>query len=403
MPVYTYAFSGGQDEVAGYGDKWIIGFGGTWIVGDTWKITFVTTEGDFVVGYGNLGGETPTFCFTYRKRVYLAMGSRFNFSDNDDPTQWEIQGSGAGFIKYLSQLGGMDSVVCFGQMQGRLAVFARKTIQMWVADADPNNFSLVQTIENSGTVSKDSVKSIGDLDVVYLDDTGVRSLRAKEVTLNSTVDDVGAAIDKFVRDRISDGSTACAIVEPRTKDYWLFVKDIIFVLCRHPSAGVQAWATYEPKDAEGNVFTPEKFVVFDGIVYCRTRENTHIVYGGLTGDTYDNTVAIVESPWLNDKTPGVHKIFDSLDVIWSGAWTLFGATNPKALPAPPHPSAFTEIVRLGDGTNPNASMDSSYDTGVIRFPAQGTHIKIRAVSSNTSTKAAVFSAFSIHYNQGQIR
>src|SRR5229473_4460397 len=100
MPTYNYPFSGGVNAIPGWGDRWNFLFGGTWINGDTWTVEVTSTTGDFTLGLGRLSKLNFTnnpsallaVCFTYRDRVYLALGSQFNFSDNGDVTQWEEQG-----------------------------------------------------------------------------------------------------------------------------------------------------------------------------------------------------------------------------------------------------------------------------------------------------------------------
>src|SRR4029077_4855653 len=151
----------GSDGLPAYGqqDKFIFNAG--WVVGDLWQILFTASaQGNFTIGSGvgeginislALSDQTPiapTVCFTYRNRVYVGFGSQFSFSDNGDPTGWEEQAPGAGFVPYLSQLGNQDAITALSQLQGRLAVIARRSIQLWTVDADPNNFALVQTLDN---------------------------------------------------------------------------------------------------------------------------------------------------------------------------------------------------------------------------------------------------------------
>lgn len=257
MPTYNYAFGGGQDAQTGYGDRWVVCFSGTWAFNDFWKVMMTSTQGDYALGVGAFAALTPTVCFTYRDREYLGMGSQVNFSDNGDPTGWEVQNAGAGFLQYLSQFGGQDTVEALNQLQGRLAIFATNSIQIWIVDADPAQFSLAQTLDNIGTSAPLSVQNLGDLDVIFLDDTGYRSLRSKEVTLNAYVDDVGTPVDKLVRiDLLSvSASTAVGIVEPSTKNYWNYLNGKIYVLSRHLSSKITAWALYEPTALIGSKMT----------------------------------------------------------------------------------------------------------------------------------------------------
>jgi hypothetical protein len=245
----TFAFAGGVTQTSGWGDKWVLMFGGSWNFNDTWELQG-SGNGPFTVGAGNVNGVTGAalaFPFTYRNRVYITLGNQFNFSDNADPTQWEQQGPGAGFVKYLSYLGAQDVVNAFGQLQGRLAVFARRTIQLWNVDADPANFSLVQQLDNIGTAYPLSVQELGDFDALFLDDTGYRSLRSREVTLNAYVDDIGSAVDELAQaDLLANNTPVCGIVDPSTKNYWCVLNGKVYVLSRHPAGKVTAWSQYSP-------------------------------------------------------------------------------------------------------------------------------------------------------------
>lgn len=253
MPTVTtnYDFAGGTAPISGFGDRWQIQFGGTWDTLEKWGLTFVSTESDFDVGSINFyaASVTPTVAFVFKNRAYLGSSTQFNYSDNGTPLGWEQQSPGAGFQKYLSYFGGQDTVNAMSQLQGRFIVVARRSVQIWNTDADPSLFALVQEMDNIGTQAPLSVQNIGDFDVIILDDTGFRSLRTREVTLNAYVDDVGVAIDSLVQaDLLSvAASTCCGIVEPTTKNYWGYLNGKIYVLSRYPSSKVQAWTTFLPQ------------------------------------------------------------------------------------------------------------------------------------------------------------
>jgi hypothetical protein len=246
----TFAFAGGSAETPGYGQRHKIRYTDTWAAGDDWTISFVSTLlGSFTLGKGNIAKQTYTCALKLRNRMYIGFGSNFALSENGDVTGWEEQNSGAAVIPFLSQFGQQDSIKAFASLQGRLVVIGRFSSQIWSIDADPSNFVLQQTLDNTGTRSLLSVKSIGDLDVLYLDDSGVRSMRAKESTLNAFVSDIGTAIDLTIRKALIgyDASLACAVVEPSTKQYWLFLNGNIYVLSNYPESKIVAWSTYKPQ------------------------------------------------------------------------------------------------------------------------------------------------------------
>lgn len=391
---YPFTFTGGVAVTPGFGDRWKILFSGNWAFGDTWTLLTTTLgAGDFTLGVGAFGTNVPTACYTMKDRVYLAVGSQFNFSENGDPTLWEEQNAGAGFIDINSQFGGADKVYGFGTLQGRLVVFGRRTIELWNVAADPSQFSQAQVLDNTGTKAPASAQNMGDFDVLYLDDTGVRSTQSKEVTLNAFLEDVGIPIDDIVQPKMRsyDWSGAVGIVDPLSKRYWIFVKDTIYVLSRFRGSKILAWSTFLPTDDKGTAFTPAKFVVFNGLVYCRTTDGRLVVYGGQDGNTYDSSIMTVETPWMTDKTPENQKAFNGgLTAAIEGQWQLWAGCDPRMWP----PQA--PIVQAGDTYNPNMSYDSTYDDLIYNFEGVGSHFKLKAVTTAYSG-FATFSAFAVKY------
>lgn len=277
MPTLNDSFTGGTLQVQEAGQKSKIRFAYTWVDGDTWTIPFTSTlTGDFTIGKGNIAGQNFSSIGKLKDRLYLGFGSTFALSGVGDPEGWEEQNPGAATINYLSQFGAQDTVVAFGSMQGRLAVLGNQSIQMWDVDANPQNFVLQQTMDNTGTSDPLSVQSIGDLDLLYLDKSGVRSLRAKESTLNAYVSDMGTAIDALIRTALRSYTvgSACAIVEPTTRQYWLYLNGYIYVLSYYPQSKITAWSTYEPC-VVSSAWTPDaaNYDAVTGYVSYRVGEN----------------------------------------------------------------------------------------------------------------------------------
>lgn len=249
MATYTNAFASGVAEIPAYGQKSKVRFVQTWVAGDTWTLPITSTiQGDLTLGKGNIAGLSYVSAFKFANRMYLAGGSQFNFSQNGDVTLWEEQDPGAGLINYLTRFGSQDSVKAFASFQGNLVVFGTSSLQVWSVDADPDNFVLRQTIDNTGTVAPLSVQKLGDLDVFFLDSSGIRSLQTNLQALNASLDDVGTAIDSIVRTAMLgyDESAACGIIEPTTKQYWLYLNGTIYVLSRFPGSKIEAWSTFKP-------------------------------------------------------------------------------------------------------------------------------------------------------------
>ena len=247
----TFNFAGGVTAATGWGQRDRLRFVGTWAEGEYWTWQVTSAVGDFTLGAGNLYGASYSFLLTYGEKLYAANGTNWNFSAVGDPTGWEEQDIGAGAINFQTSFGFVDEAVSLGVMQGRLAVFGRRNIQIWTVDADPSAYQRIQVLQNIGTVAPRSVQSIGELDLIFLDDTGVRSLRTRETTLNAYVEDLGSPIDEILQPILAgltdeQKATATSVVEPNSKRYWVCVNGTIYVLSQFPMSGILAWSTYEP-------------------------------------------------------------------------------------------------------------------------------------------------------------
>lgn len=283
MGTTTIAFAGGVSPIQGFGSRQLVGFNGTWAAGEHWAFELVSpTLGNIQVGLGQLAGLTPTCLLNFKQRVYIGLGTRFAFSDNDLPTNLEEQDPGAGFVDFMSNFGSQDAIACLGVLQGRLVVLGNRSIQIWTANGDPKQFNLAQVLDNIGTNAPLSGQQVGDYDFLFLDpDTGVRSLRSREVTLNAYVDDLGVPIDSLIQAALVgyDASGACGVVDPVSKRYWLFLKDKIYVFSMFRSSKISAWTTFLPTYDSlgiadtGVVGTPDytPFTTVVGSVYYWTK------------------------------------------------------------------------------------------------------------------------------------
>lgn len=269
-----------------FGQRGNIAVSETWSTGDTWTISVASsTQGNITIGNGNISGQPFNFAMKLGNREFLGCGTFFAFSSVQvtqnkagttpvantlstltvDPTGWEEQNIGAGAISFINQYGAQDTVQSFSHLQGRLAVFGKQSIQMWTVDADPNNFALIQTLDNTGTIAPFSVQAVGDYDAYYLDSPGVRSLRAREVTLNAFTDDVGIAIDQTIQAALVgyDTSGVCSIVEPTKRQYWLYLNGTIYVLSNYPTSKVIAWSTFIPSYDPSTTLIPSGGTNYD--------------------------------------------------------------------------------------------------------------------------------------------
>lgn len=370
--------------------------GGTWAAGDTWSVTFVLASTEFVIGKGNIAGRAMTLLFVHKDRAYAAAGMQFNYSAIGDVTSWEDHDTGAGFISYASQYGSNDSAKAFADYQGRLAVFGRYSVQIWTTDADPGVFALNQTLVNYGTVAPLSVQSLGELEVFFLSDSGIRSLRARQTTLNAFVEDLGSPVDSLVQATLAtlteaEKAAACSVIDPVTSRYWLYLDGVIFVFSYYPSSKIMAWTQYLPTDTAGDTFAPQKFLVHAGQVFARAAAAMYS-YGGTSKTQVDSTVVTIELPWLDHDKPTKLKAFHEVDASIVGKWTISMGCDPYA-------GTLVDVAVTGDPTSPDNKKDATFDKQSIPFVGNGTHFKFKAVSSTDNTGAVRLCALTAKYEE----
>ncbi len=247
------ALIGGVTAVAGVGKKYRVEYGGTWATDDQLQLnlTATLTANTVAAGFGTVTGLQPTFAFTFDDKLNLLAGSGWYFSGTDQPTQFnDANALGTGFVEIGTTFGSADDLVAMAPYQGGVAVISRRFTQTWSVDPQPENYQRKQTLLNIGTVAKLSVQPVGDMDVYMLADNGVRSLRVRDASNNAIIADIGTPIDEIIQS-VLDGLTesqraaACAVVEPSSNRYWLYLPgNYIYVFSYFTSSGVAAWSRY---------------------------------------------------------------------------------------------------------------------------------------------------------------
>jgi len=357
-----------------------------WNVGDTWTVTIEPLNAtNITLGKGNISGSTFPFGLVWNNQVWLANNTIFNYSSPGDPTGWETQNVDSGFIQFSSQYGNSDLVQSMATYQGNLAVFGRRSIQIWYPTPGTTitaPVALKQTLNNIGTFAPFSVQPLGDLDVMFLSDTGIRSLRARDLTLNAFVNDLGTPVDSIVQQAIAACPQGllkyvCAIVEPTQNRYWVSIPDADglsatgYVFSYFPSAKVVGWSTYNftyPNAQQVQTpFVPQKFVVLDDVVWA-TDGTAIYAYGGPYGGMYDTCPGTFAIPFYDLKRPGISKTMKAVDFDVMGKWQVLGSLDwPTA--SPETGAGYTPLT--GD-----AFVGSSFDSGMLPFPGNGSHVSI---------------------------
>lgn len=374
--------SGGLDATTGVGKKYRLVFGGTWANFDTFTLLFTLSVSGLQVeiGAGRVTGVQPTFAFTFKRKIYILAGSTTYFCQLDTPTVWNDPNAiGAGSLVMVNNFASPEDLVAIAPYQGRLAFFTDRNIQIWKIDADPALNELQQVLPGTGALAKNSVVSLGELDVLFLSNSGVRSLRVRDSSLNAFINDLGSPIDALLLAVLNDAGVsmatkkaACALVDTAGR-YWLFLKDTIYVLSYYPTNKIVAWGTYVPG------FVPQKFLV--GSVFT-ANPNVAIARtaDGVETFTANSNICVVVGMWVDAKKPATMKQFKGFDVVLSGTWVISVCADPVT-------GTFQEVL------NTNSS---PFLGGRIAFDAIGTHLLWRGQTTDAN---ATISSFIVHYEE----
>lgn len=238
-----HVMNGGVDAVYGVGEDFLLTFGTTFSAfdfnyGD--RITFLFTDEDTSyqtqIGSGYVTGKQFTYVMTFKNKIYgLAGGSAF-CSALYSPLIWNDPNSqGNGFVTMSNWYGKSEVLTAVAPYQGRLAFFSANTTQIWQVDTDMNNWQLQQVMPNFGTEAPLTVQNFGELDVIFLSQTGIRSLRTRVSSLNAYVTDIGSPVDSLVvqalqkdvnAPNINPATGACSIIDPKSSRYWCYIPSV---------------------------------------------------------------------------------------------------------------------------------------------------------------------------------
>lgn len=359
-----------------------------------------TVIGDFTVGkiQAMKGGAAATAVFvpgsfvkTIGSRVHSVSGPNEHGSGIKAPTSWTTDAVGAYFIDMSIQTSGSENLTALGEYQNLIAVFSERVVQIWLVDSDPTNNKKQQILKNTGTGSPKSVTQFGDNDLFYLDESGVRSIRARDASNAAATTDMGTPVDPLItvdlralsatdrRDKV------VGFINPIDKRFWLTMKDKVYVFTLFDGSKISAWSVYNPfyfVDGVKTAFNIDDAVVFQRRVYLRGGD-TIFVYGGLsTGLATDETSAVAWLPFLDGGAPTVMKKWTGFDAALRGLWEVRAGMQP------------TEDGLTVDELIANISKTtfSQLDTPQI---GESTHISLRFASKGTGN--AILSSCAIHY------
>lgn len=351
---------------------------------------YVTTS-----GAAQLTGVSGTNARTHQMKLYLVDGRNLRFSAVGDPD--DFAGTGSGIIDVAQQDTGSTVLVGVEQYYSYLALLARNAIQLWQMDVDPNKNALIQVLGNIGLVAPNAAAKYGNGDVLFLSDTGVRSIRARDSSNAAVLNDIGSPIDPRIAEKRgvltpADAEKITALVDPLTGHFWLVWGREVFVLAYYPNSKVSAWSTFLPNVSVDYVIQANSRIVF------RSGDSL-FVYGsvppsgspfdpnvplGTSAALYDASPVEVELPPIDVSKPTTNKTWQALDLACDGTWRVY------ANPDPIQNDGNWTLIATVDGP--------TYNKGKIPVNMRSTHLGLKLVS--TSTGPAKVSRVAVHFDDG---
>ena len=316
-----------------------------------------------------------------KSKMYTTAGSLTHFSGIQAPLESNETVKEAGFIDLSTNAEGSERLTAIANYQNNLAIFSERTVQIWFVDVTAAGNQQLQVLNNTGAIAPLSVQEIGDSDVFYLSESGIRSLRARDSSNAAFTTDIGNPIDTLILSEISKDRVQAregrAVLEPRDGRYMLAVGAKVFVFSFFPGSRISAWSVYEPG------FTVTAWAIIGRRLYCRGDDSKLYLLGGLDGTTYDDTEVVAYLPYISASKPATNKAFTGLDMACEGTWKVEIATNPNDLDAT-QTVAYVEETTMGKGH--------------VSFQARSTHMAVRLTSQTTGY--AKVGAMMIHVDSG---
>lgn len=367
----------GEEDVAGVNQVTTVEF----VDGEFKPYSSFTIEvGDTTYRKGTRpGAGQAVSVFAHESKVYVIDGSILSFCSLNDPTAWDNESVGAGLLN-LSTEAGQEDLTGLSVYNNLLAIFSENTSQLWSMDADDAANIKTQILRNSGSIAPRSVVPFGGMDVYYLSLSGIRSLRAKDVSVDAAnVADVGTAIDTDVSDYIStlteeEVANAVAAFEPKNARYILAIGTRAYVFSYFPGSKISAWSTYILDEVISDI-------VVDGPRFYVRSGDKILLLGGETGLEKDDVTVKVRTPFLDFGKPATKKELLYLDIAASGEWHVVVYPNPN-----------NDTISIDCGTIGGVS----YPEPATDINGESTHFSIELTSS---TAPVALYNMTFHYKE----
>jgi len=385
VPIISHALVGGPEQInelidceAFDGKFYVSGVGAS---GTTynWYDGALVKEVDGSYSHG-------TFARAYKSKMYRIDGKYLRFSGVNNPAVNDPSSTanpGAGFINMSINDPDGENLQAMEVYYNDMAVAARLLTQIWSLDPDPSNDTISQMLR-IGTIAPKSMIQFGTGDVLFLSDSGVRSLKAMNINLAAAVSYVGSAIDPLLIAAILANPTAAgearAVIQPIQGRYWLHLNGTIYVLSYYPAANITAWCTFIPDPGYSDLL--EMIIAYQYVFTFDARGNLKL-YGGADGKTYDSCTVTIITPHMHASGPTENKRISAVDVMCQGAWSIEIGMLPN------NTNAYELVANVQDNT---------FGIQNIPFAGYGTHIGLRLI--NQAAGPALLAAVHLNLQEG---
>lgn len=346
------------------------------------KVLTISRTGDVVTSpaaTANLAGgsdlvTTPVGSETYlpgsfakpaKSKMYSVAGSLAHFSGIAEPLEANDPNKEAGFIDLATNAEGSERLTAIANYQQNLAFFSERAVQIWFVDVTAASNQQLQVLNNTGAIAPLSVQEIGDSDVLYLSESGIRSLRARDSSNAAFTTDIGNPIDTLILEEIITDRVRArdsrAVLEPRDGRYMLALGNKVYVFSFFPASRVSAWSIYEPG------FGVKAWAIIGRSLYCRGDDNQLYLLGGKTGVEYDDAEVVAFLPYMAAQKPATQKGYTGMDMACEGVWQVEIATDPN------NQDALQTVATIEETT---------FAKGHVAFQARSTHLAMRLTSKN---------------------
>ena len=330
---------------------------------------------------------------TYKSKMYGLSGRTLFFSAIGDPTIWNdpppdgdgnVAHNNSGFINIGANDADSENLRSMEVYYDKMAIFSTLSCQIWFLDPDKSLNQYYQTLRDAGTLAPLSVRQYVANDVYFLGTHGIRSLRARDLSMTAAVADVGSPIDDVIQGLVDNqGSSwlywAQAVLSPRTGRIWICLPDRIYILSNWASPNISAWSVYVPE------FTiAQAGVVFaDPYVILRATDGRVFRFGGPL--VYDSCPVTITTPFLSFDKPATNKFYQGFDAICTNSpgspWNVQASFDPTVTPTP-----YDQICTIDGPTIMG---------GRIPISGRGTHIQLNI--THQAPGPATFSKLFVHY------